>query len=58
MQCDGQLDHAKTGAQMPPRDGDCVDCFGAQLVGHLPQLALFELPQVIGSVNPIQEGRL
>jgi len=54
MQGDRQLDNAEPGAQMTSRDRHRVDCFGAQFVGNLPELALFELPQVRRSVNPVE----
>ena len=58
MQGDRQFDHAEAGAQMAAGDGDRIDGLGAQLVGNLAKLALVELPQIVGGVDQVKEGRL
>ena len=37
-----QFDHAKAGPQMPASHGNRINHFGAQFVGKLAQLALFQ----------------
>ena len=58
MQRDRQFDDAEAGAEMAAGDRDRIDRLGAQLVGDLPELALVEPPQVVGSVDLVKEGRL
>ena len=58
VQGDREFDHAEAGAEMAAGDGDRIDRLGAQFVGDLPKLALFELPQIVGGVDLIEEGRL
>ena len=47
VQGDRELDHAETGAEVPAGDGDRIDRLGTQFVGDLPELALFEPPEVV-----------
>jgi len=54
MQCHGQLDHAEAGAEMSAGDRDRIDGLGAQLIGNLPQVFLFNLPQFRGVLDRFQ----
>ncbi len=45
MQRDRQLHHAEAGAEMAAGHGDRADRFGAQFVGELSEVALFQLAQ-------------
>ena len=48
MQRDRQFDHAEPGAEMTARHRDRADRFGAQFVGELSEIALFQLAQIGG----------
>jgi hypothetical protein len=58
VQGGGQFDYAKTGAEMPARHRNDVDQVGAQFVGELPELMLFQLAQVLWQINLVQQGCL
>ena len=45
VQRDRQFDHAKAGPEMAARHRDGADCFGAQFVGELSEITLFQLAQ-------------
>jgi hypothetical protein len=51
-------DHAEAGAEMAAGDRDDVDQVGAQLIGELAQLMLFQLAQVFRQVHLVQQRRL
>ena len=51
----GQLDHAETGTEMPPRHRHRVDGLKAQLVRHLPDLLHLELAQVGGRADSVKK---
>jgi len=48
----------ETGAEMPARHRYDVDQVGAQLIGELPQLMLFQLAQVFRQVDLVEQGSL
>ncbi len=54
----GQFDHAKTGAEMPAGDRNDVDQVGAQLIGELAELVLFQLAQVLRQIDLVQQRGL
>jgi hypothetical protein len=55
MQCDGELDHPETGAEMPAGYGDSIDRFLAQFGGKLRQLRGVELAQVFRFLNLVEK---
>ena len=55
VQGDGQLDHAKTRAQMAAGLRDRVYGLGAQLVGELSELGDGEGPRIRRGLNGIEE---
>ncbi|MNC42518.1 hypothetical protein D3C81_1507440 [compost metagenome] len=58
VQGDGQLDHAKTGAEMPTGACHGVEHVLAQLVGQGLQLAFAEGAQRGGAVDAVEQGRV
>ena len=58
MQCHRQFDDAEPGAEMAASDGDRIDRLPAQLVGHLPQLTGLEAPEVLGSLDLVEQWGL
>ena len=44
VQRDGQLDDAKTGAEVAAGNSDSVDRFFSQFIGHLTELVRLEAP--------------
>ena len=60
MQRHRQLDDAKTGAQMPARDGNRLNGLIANFVGKLFQIIGGEYPNIRRNFNPVQKpiGRL
>ncbi len=57
MECQGQFDHAQTGAEMTAGNGDGADGFVAQFRRQLCQLVLRQSAQVLGTVDKIQNRR-
>ncbi len=57
VQRDRQFDHAKPGAEMTARHRDRADRFGAQFLGELSEVALFQLAQIGRCVDLIQKRR-
>ena len=53
----GQLDDAEAGAEMAAGDGDRVDGFLTQLVGHLPDLVDLEPAQVVRGADGVEKRR-
>jgi hypothetical protein len=58
MQRNGKLDHAEPGAQVPAGDGDSVDRFLPQFIGHLAQLAGVELPEIAWRFDAVEQRGL
>src|SRR6185295_8674391 len=57
MQRDGELDHAKAGAEMAPGHGHRGDQLPPQLFGELLQLMVRKGAQILGFANPIEQRR-
>ena len=55
VQRDRQFDHAETSAEMAARHRDRADGFGAQFLGELSEIALFQLAQIGGRADLIQK---
>ena len=54
MQCNGQLDHAETGAQMAARHRNRVDGLLPHLIGNLPEVRRIMLTQITRVVDGIK----
>jgi hypothetical protein len=54
MQCNGQLDHTETGAQMAARHRNRVDGLLPQLIGNLPEVRRIMLTQITRVVDGIK----
>ena len=57
VQRDRQFDNAKAGPEMTARHRDRADRFGAQFVGQLSEVALFQLAKIGRCLDLIQKRR-
>ena len=55
VQRHGQFDHAEAGAEMAAGDRHRIDCFRAQLVRHLRELARLHAAQVGGVFDAVED---
>jgi hypothetical protein len=54
MESDREFHDAEPGAQMPARDGDCINRLGTEFVRHLSQLLRVETAQVGRALKGIE----